>query len=93
MRLEAHGQRGDPQLLAVCDSGESAGFRFVTFCRGALVTMMRPATSRALVSRGSQRFYGGLKDQDRIFTNLYNQGDRGLKGAMKRVSMALEEHS
>jgi len=36
------------------------------------------------VSRGSQRFYGGLKDQDRIFTNLYNQGDRGLKGAMKR---------
>ena len=30
------------------------------------------------------RVYGGLKDQDRIFTNLYNTGDAGLKGAMKR---------
>jgi hypothetical protein len=31
------------------------------------------------------RIYGGLKDQDRIFTNLYNTGDAGLKGAQKRV--------
>lgn len=28
--------------------------------------------------------YGGLKDQDRIFTNIYGQKDVGIKGAMKR---------
>ena len=26
--------------------------------------------------------HGGLKDQDRIFSNLYRQGDNGIKGAM-----------
>jgi NADH dehydrogenase (ubiquinone) flavoprotein 1 len=30
------------------------------------------------------RVYGGLKDQDRIFTNLYGEGDWRLKGAMSR---------
>ena len=30
------------------------------------------------------RVYGGLKDQDRIFTNLYGEGDWRLPGAMKR---------
>jgi NADH dehydrogenase (ubiquinone) flavoprotein 1 len=29
-------------------------------------------------------YQGGLKDADRIFTNLYNDGDRYLKGALKR---------
>ena len=29
--------------------------------------------------------YGGLKDQDRIFTNLYRDQDPLLKGALKRV--------
>ncbi len=29
--------------------------------------------------------YGGLRDQDRIFTNLYKDGDVGIQGAMKRV--------
>ena len=28
--------------------------------------------------------YGGLKDQDRIFTNLYGEQDWRLKAAMKR---------
>lgn len=28
------------------------------------------------------RRYGGLKDQDRIFTNAYCRHDHGLKGAM-----------
>lgn len=28
--------------------------------------------------------YGGLKDQDRIFTNLYGEQDWRLKSAMKR---------
>ena len=31
------------------------------------------------------RSFGNLKDSDRIFTNLYNEHDKGLKGAMKRV--------
>ena len=30
------------------------------------------------------RFYGGLKDQDRIFTNLYRDGDPFIDGALKR---------
>lgn len=30
------------------------------------------------------RSYGNLKDQDRIFTNLYNDGDAFIKGALKR---------
>ncbi len=29
--------------------------------------------------------HGGLKDQDRIFTNLYKDGDPFIEGAMKRV--------
>jgi NADH dehydrogenase (ubiquinone) flavoprotein 1 len=28
--------------------------------------------------------YGGLKDQDRIFTNIYGEFDTGVEGAMKR---------
>jgi hypothetical protein len=31
------------------------------------------------------RHYGGLKDQDRIFTNLYSRHDHGIKGAMVRL--------
>lgn len=30
------------------------------------------------------RTYGGLKDKDRIFTNLYGEHDVGIKGAVKR---------
>lgn len=30
------------------------------------------------------KIYGGLKDQDRIFTNLYGKGDWRLKGALSR---------
>jgi NADH dehydrogenase (ubiquinone) flavoprotein 1 len=32
----------------------------------------------------SQRTYGKLKDQDRIFTNLYGKHDWKLKGSLKR---------
>lgn len=35
------------------------------------------------------RNYGGLKDKDRIFTNLYGEYDWGLPGALKRVHCAL----
>jgi len=30
------------------------------------------------------RIHGGLKDQDRIFTNVYGEKDSGIEGAMKR---------
>ena len=30
--------------------------------------------------------HGGLKDQDRIFTNVYKDGDPFIEGALKRVS-------
>ena len=30
------------------------------------------------------RSYGNLKDQDRIFTNLYDDNDRWIDGAMMR---------
>lgn len=33
----------------------------------------------------SKRVYGGLKDQDRIFTNLYKDDDPFIKGALRRV--------
>lgn len=32
------------------------------------------------------RSYGNLKDQDRIFTNLYRDDDPFIKGAIKRVN-------
>jgi len=32
-----------------------------------------------------ERSYGGLKDQDRIFTNIYMDGDPFIEGALKRV--------
>ena len=51
----------------------------------------RPAKLRA--SRGLAtatdipvRRYGGLKDQDRIFTNAYCRHDPGLKGAKVRAA-------
>lgn len=51
-----------------------------------------PAVSRAVRTQSSNRSfatvadppvrrYGGLKDQDRIFTNAYCRHDHGLKGA------------
>jgi len=40
--------------------------------------------SLATVADPPVRRYGGLKDQDRIFTNLYLKHDHGLKGAQSR---------
>lgn len=45
----------------------------------------RVPLSRAFsVEAEPQRTYGGLKDQDRIFTNIYGEEDPYLKGALKR---------
>ena len=40
--------------------------------------------SLATVADVPVRRYGGLKDQDRIFTNLFCKHDHGLKGAQSR---------
>ena len=32
-----------------------------------------------------ERSYGGLKDQDRIFTNIYKDDDPFIDGALRRV--------
>lgn len=42
--------------------------------------------SKPTVLRRTIRTYGGLKDEDRIFTNLYMDGSPYLDGALKRVS-------
>jgi NADH dehydrogenase (ubiquinone) flavoprotein 1 len=38
--------------------------------------------SFATVQDTPVRRYGGLKDQDRIFTNVHSRHDHGIKGAM-----------
>ncbi|KAG5641073.1 NADH-ubiquinone oxidoreductase 51 kDa subunit, mitochondrial precursor [Asterophora parasitica] len=45
---------------------------------------LRLARSLATVADPPVRRYGGLKDQDRIFTNVYCRHDHGLKGAQSR---------
>lgn len=37
--------------------------------------------------------YGNLKDQDRIFTNLYRDNDPFIKGAIKRVRLIIFIHA
>jgi hypothetical protein len=42
-------------------------------------------TTGGNVVQPPKRTYGGLKDSDRIFTNLYRDGDPFIEGALKRV--------
>ncbi|THU91196.1 hypothetical protein K435DRAFT_863638 [Dendrothele bispora CBS 962.96] len=49
-----------------------------------LCTKTRPTRSFATVTDPPVRRYGGLKDQDRIFTNVYCKHDHGIKGAKSR---------
>jgi NADH dehydrogenase (ubiquinone) flavoprotein 1 len=51
-------------------------------CKSFFSTKPQPAAAAA--DPVLARVYGGLKDQDRIFTNLYGEGDWRLKGAMSR---------
>ena len=37
--------------------------------------------------QATKRSHGGLKDQDRIFTNVYNDGSAFVEGALKRVNL------
>lgn len=49
----------------------------------AAATAVNQTKSFATVSDPPVRHYGGLKDQDRIFTNLYGHHGADLKSAMK----------
>ncbi len=42
------------------------------------------STSGAAEAPALTRVYGGLKDEDRIFTNLYGEGDWRIKDAISR---------
>lgn len=53
--------------------------------RLAMSTAGSSSSTSSSVALEQRRFYqGGLKDKDRIFTNLYGQADWGLKGALAR---------
>ena len=43
------------------------------------------AMNKAAYTQSRNRSHGGLRDEDRIFKNLYGLHDYGLKGDMKRV--------
>lgn len=48
--------------------------------------MLKHTLRSSLLSRF---FYGNLKDSDRIFTNVYKDGDPYINGALKRVLVYL----
>jgi len=48
--------------------------------------MIRQTIKSALLGR---YLYGNLKDSDRIFTNVYKDGDPYINGALKRVQYNL----
>src|SRR5690348_16138139 len=52
--------------------------------KGVNFSTAAPSPAQAQVNQNI-RVYGGLKDQDRIFTNLYGEQDWGIQGAIKRV--------
>lgn len=61
----------------------------LTLGRFASAGVSRPVKAKlartfATVQDPPVRRYGGLKDQDRIFTNVYCKHDHGIKGAMVR---------
>lgn len=43
------------------------------------------AASSPAGTKPPERTYGNMKDEDRIFTNLYGRHDYRLKGALGRV--------
>ncbi|KAH6907496.1 NADH-ubiquinone oxidoreductase 51 kDa subunit [Coprinopsis sp. MPI-PUGE-AT-0042] len=54
-----------------------------TLLKTAATTAARPLRAKLRNPRWPSR-YGGLKDQDRIFTNAFCRHDHGIKGAMSR---------
>ncbi len=51
----------------------------------AVAVRYQSAAPAAVPPKQTKTKFGGLKDQDRIFTNLYGRHDFKLKGALARV--------
>jgi hypothetical protein len=47
------------------------------------------ATTAPTTTTPPKKFHGGLKDSDRIYTNLYCDGDPFIEGALKRVNLII----
>lgn len=55
------------------------------FCKPKVkASLMKNLFSTSQMAFSSKTSYGGLSDQDRIFTNLYNDEDPYIEGALKR---------
>ncbi len=62
-----------------------SGLRGLVRARMPHVASATYSTAATTQAAKPARKYGGLKDEDRIFQNLYGLHDWHLKGAMKRV--------
>ena len=67
-------------------------FQFIIYFKKALATTSiatRNQSAAVAVAPPKQKKtkFGGLKDEDRIFTNLYGRHDWKLKGALSRVNI------
>jgi len=55
--------------------------------RAGLISNQQTLVSKNLTTLlAFNKTYGNLKDQDRIFTNVYRDDDPFIKGALKRVT-------
>ena len=61
-----------------------------TYFPAGVRAKFRSNRSLATVADPPVRRYGGLKDQDRIFTNLYCRHDHGIKGALVSLIITLQ---
>ena len=88
---------GRPSLRSLLSSSECSKLReqrascsylvSTSFVLTSLTGSVRPLGRRnlATVQDTPVRRYGGLKDQDRIFTNAYLRHDHGIQGALVRA--------
>ncbi|GBG62447.1 hypothetical protein CBR_g30767 [Chara braunii] len=66
-------------------SSSSSASASAPFCSSSIATAAAASSAAAAADTNEQgRAHGGLKDEDRIFTNLYGQADPFLKGALSR---------
>lgn len=73
-----------PAAQATCKAGVAAASRSAPTAATSILSSRSQQRSFATVQEGTpQRKYGGLKDQDRIFQNLYGHHGADLKSAQK----------
>ena len=57
------------------------------FTKSLIRLIPRKSFNTTVPVKEAERVYGGLKDQDRIFSNIYCDTDPFIEGAIKRVSV------